>query len=117
MMKGYSKAMLVLTILVGVTIFVEGVKDLKENFKKEVDEVHPENFFGGGLGGIFPSPTSGTTIPGIGGPRTGPGVGSPVDFCSIPGLSCVRVQPTNPGSTGASGGQGGSTSNTPLPFP
>ncbi|KMT14149.1 hypothetical protein BVRB_4g079700 [Beta vulgaris subsp. vulgaris] len=104
------KVMLAYTILVivGVTFLVEGARDLKDEPQKSANVVHPENLFEG-LGGLFPTP-GGTGF----GPRTGtPGLGSPIDFCSIPSLGCVSVEPANPGSTGASG----SGSSTPLPFP
>uniref|UniRef100_A0A803KN53 Glycine-rich protein n=1 Tax=Chenopodium quinoa TaxID=63459 RepID=A0A803KN53_CHEQI len=101
--------LLVVVGLLAMSLSVEGARDLKEEPKKGEKAVHPENFFGG-FGGIFPS-TGGAGF----GSRTGLGRGSSVDFCSVPSLGCVRVEPTNPGSTGGSGG--GIGNNTPLPFP
>ena len=106
--------MLTVVVAVGVVpLLVEGGRDLKQGEQA----VHPQNFIGGagGLGGIMPIPGGGAA--GAGG-FVPPGLGSSVDFCSFPGLGCVRVQPTNPGAGAGAGTIGGGIGgSTPLPFP
>lgn len=74
------------TLLVGVALEVEGGRILKSN--EQVD--HPQNFYGGGIGGAFPGPGFAGFGFGPNGFYTFPGSGS-----NVPGLPTISSPPSH----------------------